>query len=536
MSKAARNSLKLSLFTIVSRILGLLRDHYQAVFFGTGPIAAAWEVAYMLPNMLRNLLAEGVMSQAFIPIYSDALKESRALADRKAATVLGFLFLAISAIVLVGILVFPYVIPLYTDTSGSEADLMVALSRIMFGFILTASLTAILAGIANTHGEFSVPALSPILLNLVFIGGFLILSHFEMDDFQYAKILAWVVIGGGIGQFLLQTLYLKYRNWWPGFRFTFDDPVIKKIFSLMAPAVLGAGLFHINQLLDIALASYFIPDTIGAIPALRYSQRLIQLPTGVIGVALSTTILPALARAIREGSGHKNGEELISALNFSLFLTVPAAFGMGLLGTAILNLLYFGGAWNAQSTVDTWMALQFYVIGIPFYSANRILTSSFYAYQDTKTPVRILIKVVVVNFLLNLILVHFLYQGGIALSSAVTSVLNGTMLLFALRRKMGQLPIERLFRFLGKVLPLWILSIAVLLAIQFFATSYLDQFTLYIFGGGQLFPRYSGLVHVVVGILSVLIIYLPGAILLRVEEVSVFTDALKRKIAPRGGN
>ncbi|MDH5656167.1 MAG: murein biosynthesis integral membrane protein MurJ, partial [Spirochaetia bacterium] len=418
---AARNSLKLSFFTIISRVLGLVRDHYQAVFFGTGPIATAWEIAYMFPNMLRNLLAEGVLSQSFIPVYSDALKKSETEGRRIAGIILSFLILFLAVLVTAGILIFPYFIPLYTGRNADESFLTIHLSQVMFFFIMTTSLTAIFAGISNTHNFFTIPAMSPILLNLVLIASFLSLDFFEFQSEINAEFLAWGVIAGGVLQLTFQGYHVFKIGRWPRFKLDLKDPALRKIFTLMAPAVLGAGLFQINQMMDIALASYFIED-IGAVPALRYAHRLIQLPTGIIGVALSTAILPALVASLRKGEDQKNSEELIFALSFSFFLTVPAGIGLYLLGPEIINTIFYGGAWDKTSTDATWLALQFYCLGVPLYSTNKILTSSYYAYQDTKTPIKIMIVTVFINLALNLSLIHSLKQGALALSTAISAL------------------------------------------------------------------------------------------------------------------
>ena len=472
MSRTARNSLKLSLFTMLSRVLGLVRDHFQATFFGTGAVAAAWEIAYMLPNMLRNLLAEGVLSQAFIPIYGAALKEGEEKGKEAAGAVIAVLALFLTGLVATAILIFPFFIPVYVDQDPNQAGLEIYLSQVLFGFILSASLTAILSGIAQTHQHFSFPALSPILLNLVFIAGFLILRPLDMSQEGNASALAWIVLGGGLLQILLQAGYVYFHGWWPRLKLAWKHPALRKVLTLMAPAVLGARLFHINQLMDIVLASYLIDDT-GAIPGLRFAHRLIQLPTGIIGVALSTAILPTLVAAMKSDGSDDNGQELVSAISFSLFLTVPAGLGLYLLGPFIIHLLFSGGEWTVDSTLTTWHALQFYCIGVPFYSMNRILTSSFFAYQDTKTPVRILAGTVAVNLSLNLILIPFLAHGALALSTTTTSFLNCLALLYFLRRKIHRIPWGDLLARIQALLPMWI-ALAGVVALTLFFLSGLD--------------------------------------------------------------
>lgn len=520
--------------TIVSRVLGLVRDHYQAVFFGTGPIATAWEISYMLPNMLRNLLAEGVLSQAFIPVYSDELKKSREEAARAAGTVLVFLTVAVSTIVLVGILIFPWILPLYTGTPREEAGLMILISRIMFVFILTASLTAIFAGMENTHGSFVAPALSPILLNMVFISGYLVLDYLKLEPEEDVIQLAWVVVLGGFLQMGLQAWFVWRNENWPIFGLDLKNPALLKIFSLMAPAVLGASLFQINQLSDIALASYFIPDDVGAIPALRYAQRLIQLPTGIIGVALSTAILPALTASIRAGQEEKNGKEMGDALSFSMFLTVPASIGFLLLGPHIINLLFYGGAWDERSSSETWLALQFYLFGVPFYSMNKILTSSFFAYQDTKTPVRIMIVIILINFVMNLFLIHPFRQGGLAISSAFTGGLNTIFLILAIQKKMktGDQIVPEFLRSVIRQIPLWILLFLGVYLLESFGTPTMEYLGTGFAGGpdARNVPRYISMVHILVEIPFAMGIYFIAGSLTGVPEMKMINGILKRKL------
>ncbi|MBW7858916.1 MAG: murein biosynthesis integral membrane protein MurJ [Leptonema sp. (in: Bacteria)] len=526
MSRTARNSLKLSFMTMVSRVLGLVRDHYQAVFFGTGPIAAFWEIAYMLPNMLRNLLAEGVLSQSFIPIYSEALKNGKTEAAQTAGAIIGFLILFLTGIVAAGIAVFPVFLPIYVGKPLAEIGLLLYLSQVLFGFILAVSLTAIFSGIAQTHEHFIFPSLSPILLNITFISGFLALLAFDFEQSINAKILGWVVLIGGFLQLLVQIGYVATKGWMPKIHLNLKDRSLRRIFSLMGPAVLGASVFQLNQLMDIALASYFIENT-GAIPALRFAHRLIQLPTGIIGVALSTTILPALSALIRSGKNDQSATEVVEAVGFALFLTLPAAIGFIFLGPWIIHLLFHGGEWTVYSTYLTWSALQFYAIAIPIYSCNKILTSSFYAYQDTKTPVKILFITVVVNLISNLILIHSLEQGGLALSTAISSTVNFVLLNRALKKKMGNLPYKELARSLIRLLPAIIVLIGLLLTIE-----YISPYPLTNLNTDQL-PVVSyrqAIVVVVGGVGFGAVFYLLIAYFSKATQIRIITDAVSKKL------
>lgn len=531
MSTTARNSVKLSFFTIISRVLGLVRDHYQAIFFGTGPIATAWEIAYMLPNMLRNLLAEGVLSQAFIPVYSDALKGSEREGRRVAGVIITFLFFFLVVFVLLGIALFPVLIPIYTGKSQEESSLIITLSQIMFVFILTTSLTAIFAGISNTHKHFVIPSLSPVILNLIFISSFLFLLFRNYGEEKNVRFLAWCVVAGGFVQLSFQAWHVSRIGSFPSLSVRFRDPALKKIFSLMAPAVLGAGLFQFNQLMDIALASYFIPDEVGAVPALRYAHRLIQLPTGIIGVALSTAILPSLVAQIRAGTAHQNTQELAFALSFSFFLTVPAGIGLYLLGPDIINLIFYGGAWGISSTQATWFALQFYCIGVPFYSANKILTSTHYAYQDTRTPIRIMIITVIVNLLLNITLIHSMQHGALALSTSVSATLNTVLLYVTAKKKLQRSDAGEFFRSCVRQLPLWGALALYLYLLKHVFSGELEWIGSNLIGSGKtgLTVRETALLNVGVGIAGGMALYFGLAIGIGNRELKVFGGFLRKK-------
>ncbi len=453
--------------TLVSRLLGVVRDHFQARFFGTTILAEYWEIAYMLPNLLRNLLAEGILSQSFIPVYSESLKVSQQKANQDSGKIIIFLTIVLFFIIVIGIISFPFLLPYYVGKPKQEIELLIHLSQILFPFIGFISLTSLFSGILYTHQKFIVPSLSPIILNLDFIFTFvvflLILDWIFIPLQNIAYFLAIAVILGSIFVLLVQVYFVYREGWLPDFQFAFreikniyKDPIIKKLFFLVGPAVLGASIFQLNQLIDIFLASYFVKIE-GAIPALRFSHRLIQLPTGIIGVALSTTILPVLTSYIRKNeSSQIIGEEIVYSIRFSLFLTLPASLGLFILGPYIVHFLFSGGLWNIYSTYITLWSLQFYVLGIPFYSINKILTSSFYAYQDTKTPVKILFFVVVINLILNILFIPFLQHGGLAISTSISAILNSLLLFYNLNKNIP-IPFSILFQFLKYII--WILCI-----------------------------------------------------------------------------
>ena len=542
MSKSARSSLKLTLMTLISRVLGLFRDHFLARFFGTGIIATYWEIAYMLPNMLRNLFAEGILSQAFVPVYSESLKVSEEKAKKDSGKIILLLSLVLSIIVFLGIMSFPYLLPYYVGKPKEEIGLLILLAQILFGFIAFISLSSIFSGILYTHQKFTIPTLTPIFLNIEFIFTFLVflvLSHwYKIDVETIAIILAIMVLLGSFLVLAFQYYFVKKYGWDPEFEFSlqiFSDPVIKKLFFLVAPAILGASIFQLNQLMDVFLASYFV-NVEGAIPALRFAHRLIQLPTGLIGVAISTTILPIIASYIRNNESYeKSGEELIYAIRFSLFLTVPATIGLFILAPWIVHFLFSGGLWDLRSTFITLWALQFYVLGIPFYSTNKILTSTYYAFQDTKTPVKILIVVVVMNLLLNVLFIPFFQHGGLALSTSLSAFINTVLLFLFLKKKSINIPYKELLSFVRNI----VLLIFVLMVYLYFVDKLFyfpleeNRFSLsflltHDFKQVDVPHRIEALKVLLVGILGSLILYFTLAKIFLKKEFMVILSIFKK--------
>ena len=542
MSKSARSSLKLTLMTLISRVLGLFRDHFLARFFGTGIIATYWEIAYMLPNMLRNLFAEGILSQAFVPIYSESLKVSEEKAKKDSGKIILFLSLVLSIIVFLGIMSFPYLLPYYVGKPKEEIGLLILLAQILFGFIAFISLSSIFSGILYTHQKFTIPTLTPIFLNIEFIFTFLVflvLSRwYKIDVETIAVILAIMVLLGSFLVLAFQYYFVKKYGWDPEFEFSlqiFSNPVIKKLFFLVAPAILGASIFQLNQLMDVFLASYFV-NVEGAIPALRFAHRLIQLPTGLIGVAISTTILPIIASYIRNNESYeKSGEELIYAIRFSLFLTVPATIGLFILAPWIVHFLFSGGLWDLRSTFITLWALQFYVLGIPFYSTNKILTSTYYAFQDTKTPVKILIVVVVMNLLLNILFIPFFQHGGLALSTSLSAFINTVLLFLFLKKKSINIPYKELLSFVRNI----VLLIFVLMVYLYFVDKLFyfpleeNRFSLsflltHDFKQVDVPHRIEALKVLLVGILGSLILYFTLAKIFLKKEFMVILSIFKK--------
>ena len=526
MSKTAKKSILLSFITIISRIFGLIRDHFQAIFFGTGPVAFAWEIATLIPGMLRTLLVEGGISQAFIPIYSASLENSKKEASKTAGVVIIFVFGLMIIVTICALIISPFIFPLLTHKTPKESEFLIYLNSILILYLVPASLTSVLVGISNSHGFFGLPAILPIILNIGMIIGF-ITSNINNPQTVNATSQAWIWMGMAGVQFFIQYFYIWRKGDAPILSLNFKNPAIKKIFILMIPAILSNAVFQINQLFDVLIASIFIDPKLGAVPSIRFAQRLIQLPTGIIGVALSTAILPIISKQIanlknsnnlknfkttenlKKSNNIKTNEnlkniksaeniknlktaenlkksnnlinintqtneiqnEILSALQFALFLTIPASLGFFFLGEDIITLIFSGGKWDYQSTLMTWIALKYFILGIPLYSINKILVSVFFAYNDTKTPMKSMLVSTSINLILNLILVHFMAQGGIALSTSIAALAQTLQLSFILNYRNKVLNFTYLKSYFYKMLPIYLIMIIFLIFIKYFSNN-----------------------------------------------------------------
>lgn len=460
---SATRSLTLSFYTFLSRVLGLIRDHYMAITFGTGWIGSAFSVAYRFPNMYRNLLAEGTLSQSFMPIYVEAEKVNPKEPALVAGTVLTFLTFVLSCFVGIFMLFAPFFIPYLVGGTLEYSNLVIELSLILFFLIMTASLSSIFIAISNSKHKFFVPSLSPIILNLAYLFVFwFIIPHLD-EMYDKVKILSYGIVFGGFLQLLTQAIYVKKLGYFPKFNLNWKHPAIKKIFSLMIPAIIGGGFYQISLLVDIFLANYIQNKNpgLGAVVSLDYSQRLIQFPTGIIGVALATTILPTLIQSLKQNQIQEIQEEIIDVLSFTLFLTLPASLGLFILGIPIIDSLYYGGKWDHSSTISTYSALKFYALAIPMYSINKILTSSYYAFKDTKTPLKVNIISFTLNMTLSVSLMNSFKHSGLALASAVSSTITFTLLFYYLKKHSVFVSLKKLFSKIQKLfLPLFMISLS----------------------------------------------------------------------------
>jgi putative peptidoglycan lipid II flippase len=422
-----------SSLTLLSRILGFVRDFVIARAFGAGMFTDAFFVAFRLPNLLRRLFAEGAFSQAFVPMLSEYRQrrgalETKTLVDRVATA----LFLAVLLVAILGALGAPLLI--YVSAPGFAADadkftLTVTLTRITFPYILFMALVALASGILNTWSRFALPAFTPVLLNLSFIG----MALFAAPYFDPPVLaLAWAVFLGGALQLAIQLPALKKIGMLPRFDFAPRDAGLRRILTLMAPAVLGVSVAQISLLINTIFAS-FLPS--GSVSWLYYADRLMEFPAGLLGAALGTILLPSLSKAHSSGRPEEFSALLDWGLRLTFLLTLPAALALALLGVPLIATLFQHGAFTAADVLQTRQALVAYSVGLIGLILVKVLAPGFYAQQNIRTPVKIALLTLAATQLMNLAFIVPLQHAGLALSIGLASCLNALLLWRGLRRR-----------------------------------------------------------------------------------------------------
>jgi len=422
-----------SSWTLLSRILGFVRDFVIARAFGAGWMTDAFFVAFRLPNLLRRLFAEGAFSQAFVPLFAEyrhrrSAEETKCLLDRIASA----LFLAVALIALLGMLLAPLLVLVSAPGFSRDADkfaLTVELTRLCFPYILFMALIALAAGVLNSYGRFALPAATPVLLNLSFIGMALFAAPF-FDPPVLA--LGWAVLLGGALQLILQLPALKRLGLLPRFDFAPRDAGVRRLLSLIAPAVLGVSVSQISLLINTIFAS-FLPS--GSVSWLYFADRLMEFPAGLLGAALGTILLPNLSRA-HTGEDRPQFSALLDwGLRLTFLLTLPAALGLALLAVPLIATLFQHGAFTAADTLATRQALIAYSVGLIGLILVKVLAPGFYARQDIRTPVKIALITLAATQLMNLVFIVPLQHAGLALSIGLASCLNAALLYRGLRAR-----------------------------------------------------------------------------------------------------
>lgn len=417
-----------SSWTLASRIMGFVRDIMIAAFFGAGPVAEAFQVAFALPNMFRRFFAEGAFNMAFVPMFSKKL-ESGEDARQFAQNAMAGLASLLIALTLIAQLFMPwFVLAMASGFAGDERfDLSTDFARICFPYILFISLAALLSGVLNSMGRFAAAAAAPVVLNIILIAAMAV--TWALDG-NVALALAWGVPAAGIAQLALVWIAasragIRLLPQLP--RFT---PEMRRLAMIAAPAALAGGVVQVNLLVGRQVASYFD----GAIQWLAVADRLYQLPLGVVGIAIGVVLLPDLSRKLQSGDEDGGRYAFNRAAEFALALTLPAAVGLLVVPQAVVSVLFERGAFTAADAHNTAAALSIYAIGLPAFVLQKVFQPLYFAREDTKTPFYFAIVSMVLNAGLAIGLsAHFGYLAA-AIGTTLSSVALAVLLYFGTRR------------------------------------------------------------------------------------------------------
>lgn len=465
-TSVARSAGIVSIAVMFSRVLGLVREMVFARYFGVGFIYDAYQVAFRIPNVLRDLFAEGALSAAFVKVFTDyQINKSEQEAWKLASLVLNALAVVLSVICIIGIIFSRQFIDLIADGfSPEKAALATTLTQIMFPFILLVAMAAVAMGVLNTKGVFGIPASASTVFNIVSIGFGLCLAYWlshggwELSgdkDTVPSSAAQWAIIGmaigttiGGAAQFLIQVPSL-YKV---GFRFypalSFSNEGVKHVMRLMTPAILGTSAVQINVLVN----TFFVSGINGGVSWLSYAFRLMQFPIGLFGVAIGTASVPVLSRMASEGKFKDFRDTLSSSMNLVFLMTLPSACGLIVLGEPIIRLIYVRGAFRESDVPMTALALAGYSIGLTGYAAIKVLSPAFYALDDAKTPMIIAVASIGVNALASFLFRDWLaHYGvtpetpsgyghvGVALATSTVALVNFFALALFMRRRIKRL-------------------------------------------------------------------------------------------------
>lgn len=496
-AKLLKSTTTVSFMTLLSRIVGFGRDMVIAQIFGASASLDAFLLAFKIPNFMRRLFAEGAFSQAFVPVLSE-YKTQRSMSDVKVFTskVFSALFSVLLVITFLGVMGSPFLIHIFAPgfpTEGERFHLATHLLQLTFPYILLISLTAFAAGVQNAYGKFAMPAFTPVLLNLSLIGAAWWIAPYCANPVEG---LAWGVLIAGALQLLFQIPFMLKIGLFPHLAWDWQDPGVRRILKLMVPALIGGSVMQVNLLVDTIFAS-FLP--VGSLTWLYYSDRLLEFPIGVFGVALATVVLPHLSHKYAQQNHGEFSASIDWALRWILLIGLPCTVGLMILAGPILATLFQYGRFLA---VDVNMAAKSLItlsVGLTCFLAVKILVSAFYARQNTQFPVKIAIIAMLMNVVLNAVLIGPLAHAGLTLASSLASILNVGILLGTLLRQKIYVPLvgwrnfglRILFANMLMAFFLWWFNPAMS---EWFAWGAFDRaLTLTLLMGGSILSYFSGL-------------------------------------------
>ncbi len=517
--KIARSAGAVSVAVMCSRVLGLIREQVFASMFGAGFAYDAFVVAFRIPNLLRDLFAEGALSAAFVTVFTEYNTNRGADATWKlAGNVLVFFTLLISGLTLLGLYCAEPIVNLLAPDFAlvaGKTELTIGLTRIMFPFLLFVSLAAVVMGMLNTKGRFFVPAMSSTFFNLGSIVGGLSLAWL-LPKFGQPAIagMAWGTLIGGALQLLMQLPTLCQVGFRLLLNFNPTDPGLRRILLLMLPATIGLSATQINIFVNTNFAASCAQ---GSVSWLNYAFRLVQLPIGVFGVALSIAVMPVLAKQAAQKDLASLKQTFTSSLVLVFSLAVPATAGLVLLAAPIIRLIFEHGAFSPLDTIQTADALAFYAVGLFAYSAIKVMVPVFYAIGNTKFPVIGSFLGVAANILTITLVIDHLQHRGIALSTSCAMILNFLFLSVVLYRKLAGYPLGYLLKGGGKILAATALMSGWIILVKIPLAGWM---------GGNMVMQITALAVVIATAVG---IYVVGLQLLRLPEFTLLTGKLVQR-------
>jgi len=435
--KLFKSTAIISFMTLLSRISGLVRDVVMANILGPGALSDAFVVAFRIPNFLRRIFAEGAFSQAFVPVFSELTEQNTHEAKRFVNASAGILASVTLLCCALGILFSAEIVSLlapgFTQDPEKFAVTVNAL-QLMFPYLFCISLVAMSAGVLNTLNRFAIPAATPVLLNLCLIAAMLLLTPFLQNA---AQALAVGVLVAGFLQLFFQIPSLIKEGYFPRFSLDFKNTAVRRVSVLMLPTIFSVSVVQINMFVSMILASRL--ET-GSVSWLYYSDRLMEFPVGVFGIALATVVLPSLSKKHANGSAESFSAMLDWALRWVVMIAIPASVGLYLLATPLLATIFQHGEFSERDVVMSALALEAIAVGVSGFIFIKVLAPGFFAQQDTKTPVKIAVVAVAVNIILSLILVERMAHVGLALAISISAWVNASLLLLTLRLRNSYRP------------------------------------------------------------------------------------------------
>lgn len=446
--KLLKSTAIVSAMTLISRISGLVRDVVMASVLGSSGVADAFLVAFKIPNFLRRIFGEGAFASAFVPVFSELTEKNTHEAKQFVNATAGILALATFVLTVLGMVFAPFIVALYAPGYNDDPVQMaytVDALRFMFPYLFCISLVAMSGGILNTLNRFAVPAVTPVLLNICLIFAMWLLVPFFDSA---ARALAIGVLIAGVIQLLFQLPSLHREGYLPRPSLNISNPGVSQVFRLMLPAMFSVSVAQINTFVNTVFLSGLMT---GSVSWLYYSDRLMEFPVGVFGIALASVVLPSLSKENLSGTDQSFSAMMDWALRWVVLIAVPATFALYILATPLLSTIFQRNAFNANDVAMSTLALEAFAVGVCGFIFVKVLAPGFFAKQDTQTPMKIAVIAIVVNIVLSVLLVKSMQHTGLALAVSIAAWVNASLLYVMLIVRGIYAPQAGWFWFLARV-------------------------------------------------------------------------------------